>query len=180
MILTYNQLACVNLINIFGCVPRLLIKWNSFIWVCSAINVNWNISLKMSFSSEPSSKQTSSLPRQDTATTISSFSTSLSNLDTAESSLSNSSSLRRQKPKQNKHKKRKKSVEHFVPFGDEKTLRTLKVHYYPEGHWGFVVILVAVLVQTFNHGLQLAYGVFLVQLLHVFGPTMYTGKLIKL
>lgn len=128
----------------------------------------------MSFSSEPSSRQISSLPRQDTATTISSFSTSCSNLDTADS-LSNASSLRRQKPKHSNHKKRRKSVEHFVPFGDEKTLRTLKVHYYPEGHWGYAIIFIAVIVQTFNHGLHLSHGVLLVKISNVFGAKIEAG-----
>lgn len=129
----------------------------------------------MSFSSEPSSRQISSLPRQDTATTMSSFSTSCSNLDTADSQ-SNASSLRRQKPKHSNHKKKRKSVEHFVPFGDEKTLKTLKVHYYPEGHWGYVVIVVAILVQTFNHGIHLSSGVFVVKIWTVFGSEFNAGE----
>lgn len=128
----------------------------------------------MSFSSEPSSRQILSLPRQDTATTMSSFSTSCSNLDTGDS-LSNTSSLRRHKPKRSNHKKRKKSVEHFVPFGDEKTLRTLKVHYYPEGQWGYAIIVIAIIVQTFNHGLHLSNGVFIEKLLIVFGTTVKAG-----
>lgn len=128
----------------------------------------------MSFSSELSSRPLSTLPRQDTATTMSSFSTSCSNLDTAES-LSNASSLRRQKPKHNNHKKRRKSVDHFGGFGDEKTLRTLKVHYYPEGEWGWIVLFVAVVSQTFNHGLHLAYGIFLVKLLNVYGAEVNAG-----
>ena len=130
----------------------------------------------MSFSSEPSSRQISSLPRQDTATTMSSFSTSCSNLDTAESLSNASSSLRRQKPKQSNHKKKRKSIEHFVPFGDEKTLRTLKVHYYPEGHWGYVVIIVAVLVQTFNHGIHLSSGIFVVKIWSTFGSDFNAGE----
>jgi hypothetical protein len=128
----------------------------------------------MSFSSEQSSRQLSSLPRQDTATTMSSFSTSCSNLDTADSQ-SNASTLIRQKPKHNRKKKRK-SVEHFVPFGDEKTLKTLKVHYYPEGHWGYVVIVVAILVQTFNHGIHLSSGVVVVAILSVFGSEFNAGE----
>lgn len=128
----------------------------------------------MSFASEPSSRPASTLPRQDTATTMSSFSTSCSNLDTAES-LSNTSSLRRKKPKLNSHKKRKKSFEHFVAFGDEKTLRTLKVHYYPEGNWGWIVLFVGVIVQTFSHGLHLAFGMFLMKLLSVFEAGIYAG-----
>jgi hypothetical protein len=129
----------------------------------------------MSFSSDTASlRQITTLPRQDTATTMSSFSTSCSNLDTTES-LSNASSLRRQKPKHSHHKKRRKSVEHFVPFGDEKTLRTLKVHYYPEGHFGYAIIVIVILVQTFTHGLHLSYGMFLVKLLNVYGSTVEAG-----
>lgn len=136
----------------------------------------------MSFSSEQSSRPASTLPRQDTATTMSSFSTSCSNLDTVES-LSNTSSLRRHKTKPG-NKKRRKSVDHFTGFGDERTLRTLKVHYYPEGDWGWIVIVVGVAIQTISHGLHMAYGMFLVKLENVFGPTMYSGdyklKLLRL
>lgn len=140
---------------------------------------NWTITLKkyreMSFSSEPGSGPASiTLPRQDTSTTMSSFATSLSNLDTNES-LSNASSLRRQKPKLDQNKKRKSS-EHFAAFGDEKTLRTLKVHYYPEGNWGWFVLFVGVLVQIFNHGLHVSFGMFLVKLENVFGVTQFSGK----
>lgn len=128
----------------------------------------------MSFSSEPSSRPASTLPRQDTATTMSSFSTSCSNLDTSETTLSNASSLRRQ-TKQNNKTKRKRSTEHYAAFGDEKTLRTLKVHYYPEGNWGWVVVVVGVLVQTFNHGLHLSHGMLTLKLLDVFGSTINAG-----
>lgn len=129
----------------------------------------------MSFSSEPGmGPTTTTLPRQDTSTTMSSFATSLSNLDTSES-LSNASSLRRQKAKPGQNKKRKSS-EHFAAFGDEKTLRTLKVHYYPEGNWGWFVLFVGVLVQVFNHGLHVSFGMFLVKLEDVFGPTHNSGN----
>lgn len=128
----------------------------------------------MSFSSDLSSRPPSTLPRQDTATTMSSFSTSCSQLDTTES-LSNASSIRRQKPKHSNHKKRKKSVDHFAMFGDEKTLRTLKVHYYPEGDWGWVVLIVGVIVQAINHGLHLSYGMFLLKLLNIYEPGIYAG-----
>lgn len=129
----------------------------------------------MSFSSEPSSRPASTLPRQDTATTMSSFSTSCSNLDTAES-LSNASSLRRKPPNHKNQRKRKKSFEHFVAFGDEKTLRTLRVHYYPEGNWGWVVLFVAVIIQSFNHGLHLAFGMLLLKLTIEFETGIYAGK----
>ncbi|KAK6631715.1 hypothetical protein RUM43_013779 [Polyplax serrata] len=38
--------------------------------------------------------------------------------------------------------------------------RLLWRRYYPEGGWGYVVVICCVLVQVLNHGLQLAYGVF--------------------
>lgn len=126
----------------------------------------------MSFSSEPSSRPASTLPRQDTATTMSSFSTSCSNLDNSES-ISSASTLR--KPKNTGRKKRKKSIDHFAGFGDEKTMKTLKVHYYPEGNWGWFVIVIAVCVQTFNHGLHTAYGVFLAKLMDEFGSNINAG-----
>jgi len=36
---------------------------------------------------------------------------------------------------------------------------TIRQHYYPEGGWGYVVLIVAFLVQILTHGLQLSYGV---------------------
>lgn len=36
---------------------------------------------------------------------------------------------------------------------------TIKQHYYPEGGWGFVVVIVAVIVQVITHGLQLSFGI---------------------
>ena len=126
----------------------------------------------MSFSSEPNSRPVSTLPRQDTATTMSSFSTSCSNLETVESS-SNASSLKRKKPKHNQ--RQKKSFDHFIAFGDEKTLRTLKAHYYPEGNWGWIVLLVGIISQTVNHGLHLSYGIFFLKLINTFETGIYAG-----
>jgi hypothetical protein len=45
-----------------------------------------------------------------------------------------------------------------VPPGKKATIWT---HYYPEGGWGWVVLVVATLVQMLNHGLQLSFGVLL-------------------
>ena len=44
-----------------------------------------------------------------------------------------------------------------------KTLRKRRIasifqHYYPEGGWGYVILLCGLLVQVFAHGLQLSYG----------------------
>jgi hypothetical protein len=44
---------------------------------------------------------------------------------------------------------------------DVRQLLTLKQHYYPEGGWGWVVVVVGVLVQLLSHGLHVAYGVLL-------------------
>ncbi|EFN84990.1 hypothetical protein EAI_17331, partial [Harpegnathos saltator] len=35
---------------------------------------------------------------------------------------------------------------------------TLKRHYYPEGGWGYVIVVITILVQLISHGLQLASG----------------------
>ena len=42
-----------------------------------------------------------------------------------------------------------------------KELRTLKQHYYPEGGWGWVIVLVTLAVQVISHGLQLALAMFI-------------------
>lgn len=109
----------------------------------------------------------SSLPRQDTATTVSSLSTSCSNLEINDSTVSSTSTVQKNKSKK---VRREKSAEHFVPSCDAKTLKTLKVHYYPEEQsWSLVIVLVATAVQAINHGLHLAFGLLLVTLAHSFG-----------
>lgn len=42
---------------------------------------------------------------------------------------------------------------------EEMKQATIKQHYYPEGGWGFVVLIVAVIVQSITHGLQLSFGI---------------------
>lgn len=54
--------------------------------------------------------------------------------------------------------------------GDIRQLVTLKQHYYPEGGWGWVVAAVAVAAHLLTHGLHLASGVFVQELVHKFGP----------
>jgi hypothetical protein len=134
----------------------------------------------MSFSSEQSSRQTTTttLPRQDTATTVSSLSTSCSNLETGDST---SSSLKcttandnnhNRKNKGGKKRNRRRSYEHFVPACDAKTLKTLKIHYYPEEqNWSYVVALASAIVHAISHGLQFAFGIFLVVVVDKFGST---------
>lgn len=52
-------------------------------------------------------------------------------------------------------------------------LLTLKQHYYPEGGWGWVVLLVGLLVQILSHGAHGAVGVFLQQVAVKFGPHVH-------
>lgn len=54
--------------------------------------------------------------------------------------------------------------------GDIRQLVTLKQHYYPEGGWGWVVAAVAMTAHLLTHGLHLASGVFIQELVHKFGP----------
>ena len=45
-----------------------------------------------------------------------------------------------------------------------KELRTLKQHYYPEGGWGWVIVLVTVAVQILSHGLQFGLAIYVISL----------------
>ena len=45
-----------------------------------------------------------------------------------------------------------------------KDLRTLKQHYYPEGGWGWVIVLVTLCVQLISHGLQFALAMYVMTL----------------
>lgn len=56
---------------------------------------------------------------------------------------------------------------------DLKQLHTLRQHYYPEGGWGWVVVVVGVLVQVLSHGIHGANGVLLQQIAEVFGAHAY-------
>ncbi|XP_054006896.1 uncharacterized protein LOC128891440 isoform X2 [Hylaeus anthracinus] len=56
---------------------------------------------------------------------------------------------------------------------DFKQLHTLKQHYYPEGGWGWVVLVVGVLVQVLSHGIHGAGGVVLQQVAEMFGQHAY-------
>ena len=51
---------------------------------------------------------------------------------------------------------------------EEQKQATIRQHYYPEGGWGYVVVLVGFLVQAVAHGLQLAFGVLLIAVLRRF------------
>ncbi|XP_036139119.1 uncharacterized protein LOC105838603 isoform X1 [Monomorium pharaonis] len=56
---------------------------------------------------------------------------------------------------------------------DLRQLLTLRQHYYPESGWGWVVILVGLLVQILSHGTHGAVGVFLQQVEIRFGPHVH-------
>ncbi|XP_015599821.1 uncharacterized protein LOC107269909 [Cephus cinctus] len=56
---------------------------------------------------------------------------------------------------------------------DLRQLLTLKQHYYPEGGWGWVVLVVGILVQILSHGIHGAAGIFLQQVAARFGPQAY-------
>lgn len=135
----------------------------------------------MPLSSEQISRQAATLPRQDTTVTVSSLSTSYTNLETGDSIHSNSSSTKynhdhkinnNHKRKNDRKKARRHSNEHFhnLISCDAKTLRALKVHYYPEEqYWSYVIVFIAFVVQVIDHGLQTSYGMILVNVLIVFG-----------
>lgn len=53
---------------------------------------------------------------------------------------------------------------------DLRQLLTLKQHYYPEGGWGWIVLLAGLLVQILSHGTHGAVSVFLQQIAVKFGP----------
>ncbi|XP_076658010.1 uncharacterized protein LOC143362063 isoform X2 [Halictus rubicundus] len=56
---------------------------------------------------------------------------------------------------------------------DWKQLHTLKQHYYPEGGWGWVVMVVGMLVQMLSHGIHGANGVLLQQVANTFDRHEY-------
>ncbi|KAL6447536.1 hypothetical protein ACFW04_000030 [Cataglyphis niger] len=56
---------------------------------------------------------------------------------------------------------------------DLRQFLTLKQHYYPEGGWGWVILLVSLLVQILSHGAHGAVGVFLQQVTVKFGSHVH-------
>lgn len=55
---------------------------------------------------------------------------------------------------------------------------TIKQHYYPEGGWGWIVIVVGIMVHTLTHGLQTSVGVLMIETRRRFfiGNIVDTGK----
>ncbi|XP_078033638.1 uncharacterized protein LOC144468201 [Augochlora pura] len=56
---------------------------------------------------------------------------------------------------------------------DWKQLHTLKQHYYPEGGWGWIVMVVGMIVQMLSHGIHGASGILLQQMAGMFGRREY-------
>lgn len=56
---------------------------------------------------------------------------------------------------------------------DLRQLLTLRQHYYPEGGWGWTILLVGLLVQILSHGAHGAVGVFLQKVEVKFGPRVH-------
>lgn len=54
---------------------------------------------------------------------------------------------------------------------------TLRQHYYPEGGWGWVLVVVGFLVQTISHGLHMSLGVFAIEIAREFKQEfIHSGK----
>lgn len=51
---------------------------------------------------------------------------------------------------------------------DLRQLMTLRQHYYPEGGWGWVLVVVCFLVQSISHGLHLALGILVMSVITEF------------
>lgn len=62
---------------------------------------------------------------------------------------------------------------------DLRQLLTLKQHYYPEGGWGWVILIVGVLVHILSHGLLVSYGLFYLETVRKFGnPITQTAGIV--
>ncbi|KAJ8921714.1 hypothetical protein NQ315_010624 [Exocentrus adspersus] len=55
---------------------------------------------------------------------------------------------------------------------DLRQLLTLKQHYYPEGGWGWVVLVCAILVHILSHGLHTSAGLFYTEMIKKFGTAV--------
>lgn len=69
---------------------------------------------------------------------------------------------------------RKKSFEGSL--NNELKQRTLKQHYYPEGHWGWFIVISGTIVQCIDHGLHLGSAVLQQQINATFGKSIMAGE----
>ncbi|KAK9874571.1 hypothetical protein WA026_005404 [Henosepilachna vigintioctopunctata] len=60
---------------------------------------------------------------------------------------------------------------------DLRQLLTLKQHYYPEGGWGWVVLVIAFIIHVLNQGLITSIGMLYLEILRKFGPNVAAGWL---
>lgn len=65
---------------------------------------------------------------------------------------------------------------------DLRQLMTLRQHYYPEGGWGWLLVVVTFMVQSISHGLHMSLGVLIPEIVAEFGQnflcagTLYLTK----
>lgn len=53
-------------------------------------------------------------------------------------------------------------------FSINSNISTIRQHYYPETGWGFVILIIGIIVQTLTHGLQMCVGILLLATKNVF------------
>ena len=55
---------------------------------------------------------------------------------------------------------------------------TIRQHYYPEGGWGYIVVIVAFLVQVIAHGFQMSIGILILAIIKRWGQDRFidSGK----
>lgn len=53
-------------------------------------------------------------------------------------------------------------------FSVNSNISTIRQHYYPEAGWGFVILIIGVIVQVLTHGIQMCSGIFLLKTKNVF------------
>ncbi|KAK0093847.1 hypothetical protein PV326_012483 [Microctonus aethiopoides] len=68
---------------------------------------------------------------------------------------------------------------HSKLVSDLRQLLTLKQHYYPEGGWGWIILVVCIFIQILSHGTHGAVGVFVIHVATKFNTEVYlqAGKL---
>lgn len=59
---------------------------------------------------------------------------------------------------------------------DLRQLMTLRQHYYPEGGWGWVLVVVCFLVQSISHGLHLGLGMLTLSIMTEFHQSLIAAS----
>lgn len=58
---------------------------------------------------------------------------------------------------------------------DLRQLLTLRQHYYPEGGWGFVILIITIFVQCVSHGLHMSSGILIAAFIGQFHENLFTA-----